>query len=73
MYVHQIVNETCEMENQEDLETQMVRFRIFVDDDENTVGVIMNWKNPGAFDDLAFQNAVMDKRNVKVREVQRSC
>ena len=57
------------MENQEDLE--IVRLRIFVDDDENAVGVIMNWENPGAFDNLAFQNAVMDKRNVKVREVQR--
>ena len=41
MYVHQIKNETCEMENQEDLEK--VRFRVLL---MTMKRLLLKWKKP---------------------------
>ena len=71
MYVHQIENETCEIGIDNAMEMVSSKFRIFVDDDPNAISVIQNWEKPGEFDDLAFQNAVMDKRQVRIIKIKR--
>ena len=69
MYVHQIEEKTCTSENKD--EFRHYTFRIFVEDDEIAIDVIQNWQNPGQFDDLAFRNALSDKRQVKIQEVKK--
>ena len=71
MYVHQIENEACEIGIDNAMEMVSSKFRIFVDDDPNAISVIQNWEKPGEFDDLAFQNAVMDKRQVRIIKIKR--
>ena len=69
MYVHQICEKVETTENSDGFED--FTFRIFVNNDENAIDVIQNWRNPGQFDDLAFRNASSDKRQVRVKEVKK--
>ena len=69
MYVHQIGEKTCTTKNEDGF--REVTFKILVDDDEIAIDVIENWQKPGQFDDLAFRNALSDKRQVKIQEVKK--
>ena len=45
-------------------------YRVYVEKNDTAGGVITDWQNPCNFDDLAFRNSVIDKVQVKVREVR---
>ena len=69
MYVHQIEEKAGEVNTEEEI--KVLKFRIYVSNDENAIDVVQNWKNNGQFDDLAFRNSSSDKRQVRIQEIKK--
>ena len=65
--IHQI--EAGEFNTEEEI--KVLKFRIYVSNDENAIDVVQNWKNNGQFDDLAFRNSSSDKRQVRIQEIKK--
>ena len=45
MYVHQIEEKAGEVNTEEEI--KVLKFRIYVSNDENAIDVVQNWKNNG--------------------------
>ena len=69
MYVYQIEEKAGEIDNEEGI--KVLKFRIYVSNDENAIDVVQNWKNNGQFDDIAFRNSSSDKRQVRIQEIKK--